>query len=443
MKRKYKIAGARIGILFLVISIIGCGGGGGGTGGDGGTDNPPTTSPSLQVLPTSFDFGTVTINNTPAPLEVKLNNNGSAALNVSNIALSDLTNFSLNFNGGESPCGSSSPTIAAGATCTFEVSFQPTQNSSFSANVQINSNLSGSPSFLQLSGISEPVITLNVKINQAEITCGSSDVTAYVSVFDQGGYPITTLTNNDFSVFTNGSLIPILPVSSSFVSNVIAPISLALVMDYSSSITNECLDCVNDMQNGLVEFIQSLQSTDEAEIIKFDSGFSVVQFFTSDQALLSTAILSPFDLGTETRLYDATYQAVLDTARMMKTRKAVIVLTDGVNDDNISTYFLNDVIILAQQNGIPIFTIGIGNNIDIPGLERLADDTGGKFYNAQISDNLRTIYQQLSSVLFENQYVLNFQITAAPGQGFATDLRIGATSQTISGEDTKISIPCQ
>ena len=38
----------------------------------------------------------------------------------------------------------------------------------------------------------------------------------------------------------------------------------------------------------------------------------------------------------------------------------------------------------------------------------MATETGGLFYEANTSQNLATIYQQLSSILYEKQYILKF-----------------------------------
>jgi VWFA-related protein len=431
MIKGWKNSGQRLAIFaaigFLVLSALGCGGGGGGdTGGN-------TASPEIQILPASHDFGRVTTNNSPAALEVKIVNNGSAALAVSGIVLSDPNNaFGLNLSGGSDPCGTNALTLAAGDLCTFEVSFSPTTNNQFTANVEIRSNdPNASSSLVALTGIAEQITGLFVRINQVE--CESGSDTAYVSVTDQGGYPVTGLTLTNFLVALDGVNIPLNSVS--FVAQPPVPtISIAAVMDYSSSIT-DTPDAITDMENGLVDFFNDILSTDEGEIVKFDSELAVVQAYTSDKALLTAAILAPFDRGSETVLYDAVARAITDTAARSKDRKAVIVLTDGVNDDPLSTNTLDGVISSALAAGVPVFTIGIGSDIDIPSLQRMANETGGLFFNSLTFDNLNTIYQQLSSVLLGDQYILKFN--GAPGT-----LRVTATLNAISGfNDRAISCP--
>jgi Ca-activated chloride channel family protein len=276
-----------------------------------------------------------------------------------------------------------------------------------------------------------------VRINQVEIaSCPTGEVTAYVSVTDQGGFPLSGLSSSDFLVSLNSNPgIP--PTSVNFVSQVLESISIAAVMDYSQSIT-DTLDAVNDMEDGLSEFFNNLQPGDEGEIVKFDSEVEVVQEFTGDKVLLEAAIRSPFDKGINTLLYDAVSQAIADTSAQTTDRKAVIVITDGENNDSLSTNTLGGVITSAQAENLPIFPIGIGNAINFIALGRMGDETGGQFFESFSSDNLQTIYQQLSSILFEDQYILKFSgPLTVPAQ-----LTIAATSQTITGSTTRqISCP--
>jgi Ca-activated chloride channel homolog len=422
-------------LLLFPMTFLGCSG---GSGSDETTTS--TGSPSIQALPAAYDFGTVTDGNAPAPLEVEITNSGTAGLTVSSIVLLDIDNFALNLSGGSKPCNSASPVIAAGGNCTVEVDFQPQSTNPFSSILRVRSNDPTNPMLdLPLSGIQEAVDTLNVRINQIE-ACPGPEVTAYVSVTDQGGYPVTGLTTADFTITEAGGYVgmpnnPILYVANN------ATISVALVLDYSGSIT-DVQDNVDDMEESAADFIAPLEADDEAEIIKFADDFDVVQSWqpgtVAGKDLLEAAIYAPYDNGRETDLYDAVVQAVADTADRAKQRRAVIVITDGVND--ASTYNLAEVINDAKDKGVPIFTVGLGQNINSDALQQMADDTGGHYYESTTSDNLRTIYQQLSNVLFEDSYILTY--TSGLVAGDTADLTIGATSGTITGNNTKEFTSC-
>jgi len=445
---KDKLMISRI-VLFLILAIVftGCTGGGGG-GGDSDDSAAKTQDlPSVQVLPSVYDFGIVTLGNTPVPLEAQIQNNGSANLKVSDIVLSDTDNFALDLGGGSNPCSSTSPTIGAGDNCTVEVTFIPQSNASFGATLQINSDDGINPQIdTQLSGTAEPIASLDVRINQVEsdLQCPVAEVTAYVSVTDQGGYAVTGLLENNFLVKEDIDVMNL--TDFSFVSQVPAPISVALVMDYSGSITG-IPEVQSDMEEAVVDyFVDQLGTDDEAEDVKFATEIEVVQGFTSDKNLLTNAIFNPVDVGNHTSLYDAAWKAVDDTAlRLKTTRKAVIIVSDGEDDDGtgnpISSKSLSDVINYANLKGVPIFTVGLGDFNDAV-LKQMSNETGGQFFASTTSDNLGNIYSQIAKVLFENQYILTY--VSALGVGATANLTIEAyVSQTIMGDDTKEEIiPC-
>jgi Ca-activated chloride channel family protein len=438
---------ASIVTLFLLIpmAFMGCSGGGGS---DETTES--TGTPSIQALPATYNFGTVTDGNAPAPLEVEITNSGTAGLNVSSMVLLDTDNFALNLSGGSQPCNSGSPTIAAEGNCTVEVEFDPPPGSpgSFLTNLRIRSNDSTNAILdLPLVGSQEAVDTLNVRINQIEACPRPGVVTAYVSVTDQGGYPVTGLSEANFEIFEN-NISKGQPMNASFVGMTGTTVSVVLVMDYSGSIT-DVEDAADDMEESAAGFIDQLGAGDEAEIIKFADNVDVVQKFTlgssAGKVLLKDTIYAPYDNGEgETDLYDAVVKAVdniVDFAS--KDRKAVIVITDGKNDaflsDNPDLY--SDVIDHAKNNGVPIFAVGLGS-IDLSILQDMANLSGGQVYKSTTSDNLRTIYQQLADLLYYDQYILTY--TSGLGDGETAELKVEATSGDLTGNqnNTKQIAPC-
>ncbi|WP_373501469.1 VWA domain-containing protein [Desulfococcus sp.] len=434
----------RMAVLMACIVLIACSGGGGGSGAPDSAAPPGlNTSPGpgmLQVDPPAHDFGVVTDGNVPAPLRLKITNVGGATLPVRDLVLSDVVNFRLNPGAETNSCGTGSPTLGPGATCTLEVAFQPTNFGSYESVLTVTPGEPVTPvATVQISGTFEAEAELKVRINQVETDskCPGAEVTAYVSVTDQGGYPVIGLSEANFSIFENMSQVDFSrpPV---FVSQVHAPISVALALDYSKSIT-DTPEYVADMEAAAADFIHHLGAGDEAEIIKFGTEVEVFQEFTSDKALLLTALQTPWVKEGKTNLYDAVQRAVQDTAPRKNSRKAVIVITDGENRGDQTRYSLKTVIQYAGKKGIPVFTVGLGL-FDSGILETLADGTGGQFYRAATSDNLENTYLQLVDTLLQYQYVLSYvsHIT----DGASADLRVKTVSQTIAGEDTRRITPC-
>jgi Ca-activated chloride channel family protein len=408
---------------------------------------PPATSPTLQVVPATFDFGKVTTTNKPAPLEVTIKNNGNAALVVSGISFRVPADpsFMLNASLGTKPCASISPTVAAGDSCTVRVEFQPPSTSgAFTSTLQITSNDPTSPNFgLPIAGASEAVSALNVKINQIDtLACPNPLTTAYVSVTDQSGYPVTGLQSvaNAFSFNQGSGAIAISSVS--FVGSVNKNVAMATLLDHSKSLTDQPV-AFADMKTGFSNLLAGLKAGDTAEVIKFATEYQVVQAFTTDKTLLQAAIAAPFSMGTGTRLYDTVYQGVEDAAKQpLSHRRAVILATDGVEELPASAppvQTLQSAIDNAKNKNVPVFTIGLGASVNSTDLQKLASDTGGLYYQANASQNLATIYQQLASLLYENQYVLTFNRAV---MGVQSPITITANSGALSGNAARGVIVC-
>lgn len=422
-----------VGLVWVATALGGCSGGGGDS-----TPAVPASDAYIQVQPaSSYDFGTVTPGNLPAPLEVEIANSGSDPLQISGLSLSDSQNFILDVNAGARPCGGAT-SLATGDSCTVAVSFAPQVEKTFSETLTIQSNARNTGAYqLHLNAVHEPVSRLNVRINQLE-GCPRSSATAYVSVTDQANFPVTQLTAADFQLL-QGVVALGSPTSSVFVENV-ATLAVALVMDYSGSVTAS-QDVVDDMEDSAIAFVRQMGVADEAEVIKFADDYSVVQPFTAGttlgKAALETAITTPY-AGVNTDLYDALYKAVDDTAARSRDRRAVIVLTDGRLPS--SSYTLTQVVDHAKALGVPIFTVGLGN-LDPAILSALADGTGGQLYESALSDNLRTIYQQLSDLLFADQYILTFNSTLGDAESGTLTVRVddGAIPP---GEDTRDMAVC-
>ena len=103
-------------------------------------------APDIDVAPVVLDFDPELVGATSAAKEVTISNTGSAPLNVNSIVISG-TNASMFgvATGGLAPCASLSPTIAAGANCTVNVTFTPSSAGAKTATLAITSNDGDTP----------------------------------------------------------------------------------------------------------------------------------------------------------------------------------------------------------------------------------------------------------------------------------------------------------
>ncbi len=432
---------SRWSLAFSLIAIMlsGCGGG----GGEASTSGTPVLQGSL----TAYDFGSVTFGNFPAAKVVTLSNSGNATLQISNIALVG-DSFTLDVTSGSNFCGSTTPTVAAGGSCAIAVGFSPTAAGDYSGTLSVSSNDPGnSVMVIEFTGTGVAVLVPTLQINRVEIdACPSTKLSIYLSVADQLGYPIAGLLPDSFSL-TVGSEIPVVKTLD-FVNT---SLSVALVMDYSGSITDH-LDVQAGMEEGVITFINHLSANDEAQIVKFDSVVEVVQPFRAGTAagkeVLIAKVLESWDRGRGTRLNDAIYQAVDDLSSRSKDRRILILLSDGFDGtnepDNPSIYSYVEARNYAVAQGVHVFPIGIAEqltdlNNDL--LDLLATETGGQYFDTVMADDLNTIYQQLAQTLFVDQYLLTCDSVFASGVSAILNVAVRLANGN-SGEDSRTIVPC-
>ncbi len=113
----------------------------------------PSTAPAVSLNPTSLTFTNQAVGTTSAAKTATLTNTGNATLTITNIVRNNAV-FNLTNN-----CAS---TLAAGANCTFGVSYTPTSAVNTVSSVTVTSNAPGSPHSVVLNGtgIGVPVCTL-------------------------------------------------------------------------------------------------------------------------------------------------------------------------------------------------------------------------------------------------------------------------------------------
>ena len=276
----------------------------------------------------------------------------------------------------------------------------------------------------------------DVVINKIDIT-NWPEVKIYVQVIDPvNNSPIIGATAENFHVDIDG--IDVGPLQVSQLGGILSsPSSSCLVMDRSGSMWGQPL---TDAKAAAKTFVGFMASSDRAEVVSFASGVTVDQPFTSDKQALYNAIDSLYSSGM-TALYDGIWQGLDNTALETNDRKAVIALTDGMENDSSSVHGGgyppdNSLLIAhAQQLNIPVYTISLGlknregealegievTRINTPeeDLQQIADETGGEFFNAPTSSDLEHIYVQITQRI-QQQYILTFNDNTGVSAGTLT-----------------------
>jgi Ca-activated chloride channel homolog len=153
------------------------------------------------------------------------------------------------------------------------------------------------------------------------IKVDSAIVRLNVGVVDDRGRPITTLSRGDFKVFENGSAQEI-----SRFETTTAPFSVVMLLDMSGSTKS----FRQNIRLSAARFLDALGPQDRVAVVEFYSKINLLNDFTTDRARAAHSISVANGAG-DTDLYQAIIFSLDRLAREESRRKAIVVLTDGVD----------------------------------------------------------------------------------------------------------------
>jgi VWFA-related protein len=239
-------------------------------------------------------------------------------------------------------------------------------------------------------------------------------VNAYLSVYDLSGNPIANLAKTDFRVTEDNIKMDV----SSFEKASGVSSSLIVLVDNSDSMTGAKIE---NARMSLGKFVGQLGGNDRVAVYGFnDQPNQIIDFDLSKQessGLLSQMNASP---GTGTCLYDAVYTATQRAKSLPTGKRAVVMVTDGKDEkmdgSPCSAHTSGETALLASSGvtRIPLYIVGIGNDIDRQVLQNLAISTGGRFLYADNERLLDSLFSKLAKE-FKAQYVLRYTTSSAPG----------------------------
>lgn len=239
-----------------------------------------------------------------------------------------------------------------------------------------------------------------------------------------GGGFVTDLEKEDFEIFEDGIPQEIVNFTSEKV-----PVHVALLIDASGSIRNS----LPEIRRAALGFASSLSPEDRIAVITFNFDARLILNWTNDMERTKLALESIYARG-RTVMNDAIYVTFDDLLRDIEGKKAVILLTDGV--DTGSAVEFEAARELALQSEAMVYVV---SKLDeywqeaiayrqmltsrgqlIPrelrddhimhvrrSLQQLANLTGGKILEAQKYAKLDDVYEQVAEEL-KNQYYLSY-----------------------------------
>jgi Ca-activated chloride channel family protein len=256
--------------------------------------------------------------------------------------------------------------------------------------------------------VDEPRVSLQPRVRvstRSDIRVHSNLVLIPVSVTDPRNHPVLGLTSDKFRVFEGKAEQKVLQLSSDD-----APLSLGIVFDTSGSMAGK----LPKAREAVAEFLKSANPGDEFFLVNFNSTAQLALPFTSNADEIETRLTFANSKG-RTALLDAIYMALHYMKRARNPRKALLVISDG--GDNDSRFNERETRKMVQETDVWIYAIGIYPRglQAYPEEERggpklltdIAEESGGRHFAVHNPSELPEAAAKIGIEL-RNQYILAY-----------------------------------
>ena len=165
------------------------------------------------------------------------------------------------------------------------------------------------------------------------------------SVLDLRGNLVSDLRREDFRVWEDQA-----PQQIRSFGLDMNPVSVVLLLDMSMSEKSE----LKKIRAAAAEFAEALSAEDRISVVAFDEEVYRALDWTNDKRKVRKA-LGKLRSGVRTALYDAMYYAAIEQLKGIEGRKAIILLTDCVN--NQSRVSFRDVSLSIVQSQASLYVV--------------------------------------------------------------------------------------
>ena len=292
------------------------------------------------------------------------------------------------------------------------------------------------------------------------VTINASEVLLPVTVRDASGALMTDLSRKDFKVFEDGREQPLSDLSLRRV-----PVDVALLVDASSSVA----ESFDDFRRAAEEFAARLEADDRFCLVKFDDRVELLLDWTSSRLQLRRA-LGRLSTGVFTRFNDALALSAREQFRKGERRRALVVLSDGIDSNRgatttdaamrallegqVTVYVISNTEIERGRKSAELDSLLAGGDSSVRfnqlligdlreglrvldaserNLSALTGSTGGRLYRPRSFGALGGVYTEIADEL-RHQYALYY----TPTNG-ARDGRFRRVKVEVPGRDCEVS----
>ena len=247
---------------------------------------------------------------------------------------------------------------------------------------------------------------LGTELDDRSLITNTDLITLTVTVTDTYGRYVSGLGKSAFTVFDNKQQQEITHFSDDD-----SPVSVGVIFDLSGSMSG---DKVKRARDALAKFIQTSHDSDEYFLIAFNSRAQLLLDRTRDgDSVLNK--LTFVETKSQTALYDACYLGVEKVQRGTHSKRALLLISDG--QDNDSRYTFNELRKLLKESDVTLYAVGIlsgsdaGSALGMEGqgiLDELSGVSGGKAFFPRSAAEMDDIFEQIALEL-RHQYSIGYK----------------------------------
>lgn len=179
-------------------------------------------------------------------------------------------------------------------------------------------------------------------------------------------------------------------------------IDIVLALDASGSmrasgLSEERESRFETVQRVVRDFIMR-RLNDNVGIVLFGDFAFIASPVTYEKEIVSQMLsyLQTGMAGDNTAIGEGIEQSIRALSFSKAKTKVIILLSDG--EHNSGRISPKDAVSIAQERGIKIYTIAVGDDFDPAVLKEIASQTGGKSYAAVNEDELSEVYEQIDKL---------------------------------------------
>jgi Ca-activated chloride channel family protein len=249
-----------------------------------------------------------------------------------------------------------------------------------------------------------------------------------VTVTDKTGQYVRALKSKDFKVFEDGREVPATAlVSFGFQEQ---PYAAVVLLDSSGSMETR----FSLARSAAIRFLDGLREEDVAAVYRFDSKVEQIQEFSGGRDL------APMGYAVKakgmTTLNDAIVQAAKVLGERPETRRAILVLSDGM--DTYSKASTSKALESALAVGASIYSVdmsgletpGFNNRQSAAQLKEFSDKTGGRFVATPGGQALRDAFVGIADEL-GHQYTIAYRPTNTNHDGKWRSLEVKVNDESL------------